>query len=238
MIFAFVGLMPLGTLIVRLLGWSRIHGINQTFASILAIIGAAIGIYISTLYNRVSYSLEFLQAALTLYQEQEIQLWPSNLRSHGHNSNAHPTRPRHNAPSHLQANQTNHEDGTHSRLARPHRHHLRNSQRFPVSNFLSPTYPIPANTSHFSGFPLAISNNYDYILLGLVLLVATVTLPILIFLARRRAHKAREAREANNNGGESPKFFASEAFGTNIRMENMGNPAHYGRPVVEPWSRV
>jgi hypothetical protein len=132
--------MPLGTLILRLLGWTRIHGINQTLASILGIAGAGIGIYISTLYNRVSYSPEFLQAVLTLYQGQEIQLGPSNTRSPRHNSNAHPTRPRHNAPSHLQTNPTNHKNGTHTRLAWPHRHRLRHSQRFPVSNLLSPTF--------------------------------------------------------------------------------------------------
>jgi len=65
------------------------------------------------------------------------------------------------------------------------------------------------------------------------------TVLILFFKARRTARKAREEREANNGGGgDSPKLFASEAFGTNIRMEDMGNPAHYAHPVVEPWSRV
>jgi hypothetical protein len=54
MIFTFVGLMPLGALILRVLGWPRIHGINQILASILGIIGAIAGIYIGTLYNRVS----------------------------------------------------------------------------------------------------------------------------------------------------------------------------------------
>jgi hypothetical protein len=147
MIFTFVGLLPLGTLILRLFGWTRIHGINQTFASILGMTGAGVGIYMSTLYNRVSYSLEFLQATLTLYQEQEIQLWPSSARSPRHISDAHPTRPWHNTPSHIQTNQTNHEGGTHSCLARPHRHYLRHSQWFPVSTILSPTYSIPTNNS-------------------------------------------------------------------------------------------
>jgi len=67
MVLTFVGLMPLGTLILRVLGWTRIHGINQTLASILGITGAGIGIYISTLYNRVSYSPGFSQTVLTLY---------------------------------------------------------------------------------------------------------------------------------------------------------------------------
>ena len=55
--------------------------------------------------------------------------------------------------------------------------------------------------------------------------MAIVTVPILVFIARRKARKAREAKEANNNlEVVSPELFASETFGTNIRMENMGNP--------------
>jgi hypothetical protein len=71
MVFTFVGLMPLGTLILRVLGWTRIHGINQTLASILGIVGAAIGIYIGTLYNRVSPHRN-LKTVLILFLEQEI----------------------------------------------------------------------------------------------------------------------------------------------------------------------
>ena len=141
MIITFVGLMPLSTLTLRLFKWTRMHGIDQTFASLLGLIGASVGIYISTLYNRVSYSPEFLQAALTLYQEQEIQLWPSSTRPPRHISNAHRTHPWHNALSHLQTNQTDYKNSTHSRLAWPPRYHLRHSQRFPVSNFLSRTHP-------------------------------------------------------------------------------------------------
>ncbi len=59
---------------------------------------------------------------------------------------------------------------------------------------------------------------------------------MLFWKARRTARKAREAED--NGGSDSSKLFASEAFGTYIRMEDMGNPSHYGQPVVEPWSRV
>lgn len=54
MIFTFVGMMPFGMLLLRVMGWTRLHGINQIFASILGLIGAALGIYLGTLYNRVS----------------------------------------------------------------------------------------------------------------------------------------------------------------------------------------
>ena len=48
MVFTFVGLLPLGTLILRVLGWTRIHGINQILASVLGLVGAGLGIYIIT----------------------------------------------------------------------------------------------------------------------------------------------------------------------------------------------
>lgn len=52
MIFAFVVLMPFGIIILRVLGWVRWHGINQGFAAILVLVGAGLGIYIGTMYNR------------------------------------------------------------------------------------------------------------------------------------------------------------------------------------------
>ncbi len=52
MVFAFVGVMPFGLLVLRIMGWVRWHGINQTFAAILALIGMCCGIYLGTMYNR------------------------------------------------------------------------------------------------------------------------------------------------------------------------------------------
>jgi hypothetical protein len=52
MVFTFVGLMPLGLVILRVLGWPKWHGINQTFAAVLALIGAALGIVIGRWFNR------------------------------------------------------------------------------------------------------------------------------------------------------------------------------------------
>lgn len=53
MIGTFVGLMPMGVLVLRLGGWVRWHGVNQGVALILVVTGAGLGFYISTLYNRV-----------------------------------------------------------------------------------------------------------------------------------------------------------------------------------------
>lgn len=57
MIGCFVGLMPLGILIVRLGGWVRWHGLNQGVAMIGVIVGLGLGIKAGTLYNRVSQVL-------------------------------------------------------------------------------------------------------------------------------------------------------------------------------------
>lgn len=54
MILAFVVLMPLGVFILRILNSPKWHGFNQTLSAIVAIIGVFLGIYIGTMYNRVS----------------------------------------------------------------------------------------------------------------------------------------------------------------------------------------
>ncbi|TVY84327.1 hypothetical protein LSUE1_G000987 [Lachnellula suecica] len=52
MIIAFVGLMPLGVLILRVLNSPKWHGINQTLSFLLALIGAFLGLSVGTMYNR------------------------------------------------------------------------------------------------------------------------------------------------------------------------------------------
>jgi len=54
MISAFLGLMPGGILILRVMNRVKWHSINQTIASAAALIGTGIGIYAGTMYNRVS----------------------------------------------------------------------------------------------------------------------------------------------------------------------------------------
>jgi hypothetical protein len=53
-ILGYVLLMPIGALILSLLGGVRWHWLNQVLASGLAILGAGVGIYLSTLYNNLS----------------------------------------------------------------------------------------------------------------------------------------------------------------------------------------
>jgi hypothetical protein len=52
MIIAFVGLMPIGVLILRVLNSPKWHGFNQALSVVVALIGAFLGIYAGTMYNR------------------------------------------------------------------------------------------------------------------------------------------------------------------------------------------
>lgn len=54
MIFCFVGLLPLGVLMLRVGEWVRPHGINQGVAVIGIIAGFGLGVHVSGRYNRVS----------------------------------------------------------------------------------------------------------------------------------------------------------------------------------------
>ena len=54
MILAFVGLMPLGVVILRVLNSPKWHGYNQALSFVIGLLGIFVGIYISTMYNRVS----------------------------------------------------------------------------------------------------------------------------------------------------------------------------------------
>ncbi|KAI1372909.1 putative iron reductase domain protein [Hypoxylon crocopeplum] len=54
MVFAFIGLYPLGAFVLRLGGWVRWHGINQSLALFLTIIGSGLGFSISKRYNRTT----------------------------------------------------------------------------------------------------------------------------------------------------------------------------------------
>lgn len=54
MIGCFVGLLPLGVLLLKFGKWVRWHGVNQGFAMTIIVVGFGLGVKTSTLYNRVS----------------------------------------------------------------------------------------------------------------------------------------------------------------------------------------
>lgn len=82
MILTFVGLMPLGLLILRVLNSPKWHGINQAFSAIVALIGAALGIYAGTMYQRVSLSHQTCIAKYLPFLDDVLQLSTSNNRHH------------------------------------------------------------------------------------------------------------------------------------------------------------
>lgn len=53
MIIAFVGLMPTGVLILRVMHSVKWHALNQTLSAAVALVGVFVGIYCGTMYNRV-----------------------------------------------------------------------------------------------------------------------------------------------------------------------------------------
>lgn len=131
MIFVFVGLMPAGVLILRVLKSPRWHGYNQTASAALALIGAFLGIYAGTMYNRVCGASILSISLLTNSIVKELELCTSDLR-HLHYSR-HDRAVRHwiHAPPHLQTNSSSYKAGTIPRLARPHRNPRWNRQRLP-----------------------------------------------------------------------------------------------------------
>lgn len=54
MVGCFVGLLPLGVLLLRFGKWVRWHGVHQGFTTVVIVVGFGLGVKTSTLYNRVS----------------------------------------------------------------------------------------------------------------------------------------------------------------------------------------
>ena len=59
MILAFVGLMPVGVMILRVMKSPKWHGWNQTLSAVVAIVGVMLGVYAATMYNRLVEALDF-----------------------------------------------------------------------------------------------------------------------------------------------------------------------------------
>ncbi|RDL37505.1 CBD9-like protein [Venustampulla echinocandica] len=52
MILSFLGLMPMGVLVLRILKSPKWHGVNQAISLVVALTGVSLGFYIGTFYNR------------------------------------------------------------------------------------------------------------------------------------------------------------------------------------------
>jgi hypothetical protein len=82
MILAFVGLMPLGVVILRILNSPKWHGFNQAISALVALIGMALGVYIGTLYNRVSLPNFAVLHSTNNFEEQRLYISSSDIWDH------------------------------------------------------------------------------------------------------------------------------------------------------------
>jgi hypothetical protein len=106
MIIAFVVLMPIGLVILRVMNNVKWHALNQALSAVVALIGVCVGIYCGTLYNRVCRSFSILGrfSLLTSFLVAELQLCPSNIRPGYHSCNDCPIHHWIWTPSNLQEN--------------------------------------------------------------------------------------------------------------------------------------
>ena len=109
MIFAFVFLFPLGSLLVSVLHKALWHGVVQILALLMIVTGFGVGIYLSTQYNKVCeayLAVDFgLKTDSLILSVQEIRFRPPTHRPPDPDRNADPTRPRPPPPPHLETNQ-------------------------------------------------------------------------------------------------------------------------------------
>jgi hypothetical protein len=133
MILAFVGLMPIGIMILRIMNSPKWHGWNQALSAAIALLGVMLGIYSGTMYNRVRPTLVTHppKLVLTNVTDQELGICPSNLWHHNHGRDDCTICAWLPPPQDLQTHSRNHQVGSHSRLARSPCHSLRSCQRLP-----------------------------------------------------------------------------------------------------------
>ena len=67
MILAFVGLMPFGVFVLRVLNSPILHGWNQALSVAVALLGVVLGIYSATMYNRVCSPSNRARFTLTIF---------------------------------------------------------------------------------------------------------------------------------------------------------------------------
>jgi hypothetical protein len=147
--FVFVGLMPFGIVFLRIFHSVKLHALNQTLSAAGAILGGGLGIYIGTMYNRVSNSNPNVKIDTDGTTVQELRLSPSNLRHRHHNRHDRAVGPRIHAPQTIQADSASHQARPLSRLARSNRHPLRHRQRLPgLPSRSEPQVQLGTSSSH------------------------------------------------------------------------------------------
>ena len=111
MILVFVGLMPFGVVVLRIFNRPKWHGLNQTLSACGALIGAGLGIYISTMYNRVSSCFCEIGEGTDIIIVQKLQFSSSSLWPPYYCRNDWTVDPGLPSPSNLQTHKGTHEAG-------------------------------------------------------------------------------------------------------------------------------
>jgi hypothetical protein len=221
MIGCFVGLMPLGILIVRLGGWVRWHGLNQGVAMIGVIVGVGLGIKAGTLYNRVSFDLRIRDKGCAFADRMARQtknfntahqvigiivfvfiLTQFTLGILHHREYKKTQKATMFAPIHVWLGRAAIILG------------IANGFLY-VLPFAIPSCPAAEDVANKitsrSGFPLALSPRHNYTLLGLVIAVSSVVLILLsvkLVFMRRRQRREEERRMEGPTGYQAEPWVA------------------------------
>lgn len=122
MIIAFVGLMPVGILILRVMNNVKWHALNQTLSTAVALVGVVVGVYCGTMYNRVCRFFSHGFILLIGFIVAKLQLRPSNIWPGHHSCTNRSIHPRIHTPSNLQENVGSYKACAVSYLAWPSRY--------------------------------------------------------------------------------------------------------------------
>ncbi|KAL2758177.1 hypothetical protein ACRALDRAFT_1061398 [Sodiomyces alcalophilus JCM 7366] len=160
MILAFLGLLPVGVVLIHVGGWVRWHAFNQVLAFILVAVGFGLGVSNSLLYQRArSFRDPHQVIGLVVFGLFLIQLGLGFTH-------------------HMRFKKNN---GRPTKLALPHL-------------MLGHALISLGISNAFLGFPFALKRHYNYVLLGLTILVITVVFGLMFF---------KRWLQRRNNGGHA-----------------------------------
>lgn len=217
MILAFVGLMPLGIMILRIFHSPKWHGLNQTLSAAIAVLGAGGGVYIGTMYNRVSSLSSSVQKVDTdILQSKNFNTFHQIF-------------------------------GTVVIIAMIAQFilgffHHRQYKRTLAPTKLAPYHVwlgrivIPCGIANgFTGFPLALSPKYNWALLALALLVIIVMGPLAFWRWKRDNSKKTTGLAAGSDwegGYHAQPWTTGSAAQSDIQLGQMDTeyPPTHGAP--------
>ena len=221
MILTFVGLMPLGIMILRIFNSPKWHGINQASSAGVALLGAGLGIYIGTMYNRVRFKSIFIAGKSTDILQQS-----KNFNS------AHQVF----GIIIIAAMIAQFVLGfLHHRL---YKRTLAPTKLAPIHIWLG-RIVIPCGIINgFLGFPLALNPKYNWALVTLALLVIIVIGPFAFWRWKRNNSKQMTAlaAEGEQGGGYQAQPWTNPGMGASqsdihLGQMNTGYPPTHGPPM-------